>query len=392
MTDQCASFSHALPLLFLLLLLLLLLAACPAATTTTTATSWSFSLAPAQSGAGRWQEFPLAAASHLNGTGARAGATSFWRADGRHPWNRFDEVRGRLPLDRFTVAVWVKVDAAFFRAPTFGSGRADEARQSGVFWELSCLNCDGAAESAEGAPYVRHTQQQAAAAAAAAAAVCPVSVRLEATPQQAVVHTVAPGDQALAACAPVPQQTQIINGVQKVADGRWHHVAVVFDAALPTNNANPSVVARDYRLELWVDGKLDGTAEGPQNLRVLQGRVARELTVGRVSDFTTGGTANPNYMRSVMDSLEVRARALSAGDIAALAAVNCVMGEWSAWSHCKDEAGSAGSASSYRRERTRSRGIKQWPLNGGSPCSTVLAEKKACVTEIGSTQRGRGGL
>ncbi len=369
---------YTLVLLEVVLLDLVLLAARPATVvSSSSSSSWSFTLAPSRN-EGRWQEFPLPAASHVN---VSRGATSFWRANGRHPWNRFDEVQG-MPLDRFTVALWVKVDAAFW-TPTFASGQVDPTRQSGVFWELSCLNCDGNTESARGEPYERQTQQQAAAAAAAAALVCPVSIRLEATPQQAIVHTVAPGDQALAACAPIPQQTQIINGVQKVADGKWHHVAVVFDTTFPTNNNNPSVVARDYRLELWVDGRLDGTAEGPQNLRVLQGRKARELTVGRVSDFTNGGTANPNYMRSVMDTLEVRSSALSSSEIAALAKVNCIMDEWSAWSNCKAAAGS-----SYQRERTRTRGIKQWPLNGGSPCSTVLLQKKPCVTEFGSTQRG----
>ena len=225
------------------MLLLLLLTA----STAGSSSSWSYSLAP-RANEGQWQEFPLPALSHLNASG---GANSFWRRNGRHPWNRFADVGGRLPLDKFTVALWVKVDPAFW-TPSFGSGHADQARQSGVFWELSCLNCDGAVESAKGAPYVRQTQQLAEAAAAKAALVCPISIRLEATPQQAIVHTVAPRDQAMEACAPIPQQSKIINGVQKIADGKWHHVAVVFDATMPTNNANPSVVARDYRIELWL--------------------------------------------------------------------------------------------------------------------------------------------
>ena len=301
-------------------------------------------------------------------------ATSFWRQNGRHPWNRFDEVKGALPLDSFTVAVWVKVHAAFWTPASV---------QSGVFWELSCFNCDGATESSRGAPYVRQTAELANAAAAAAAVVCPVSIRLEATPQQAVVHTVAPNDQSLAACAPMPQQTQIINGVQKVADGKWHHVAVVFDAAQDSNNPNPSVVARGYRFELWVDGKLDGTAEGPQNLRILKGRKAHELTIGRVSDFTNGGTENPNYMRSTMDSLEILDYPMSAQEIATLAKVDCIMENWSDWSECRSD----GIPGSVNRERTRSRSIKQWPLNGGLPCSLVTTEKKPCVTQIGSTFR-----
>ncbi len=378
-------------LLPLALHLLILLSAAGA----TSPRRWSYSLAP-RANEGFWHAMPLAATDHRNVTAA---ATRFWRPTGRHPTNTFHAVAG-LTLDRFTVALWVKVEPQHFRQFS-----------AGVFWELACANC-GENQATWSQPELRREQQQQLEAAALADD-CPINVRLEATPQQAVVRTVLPEHQALSVCAPVPQQIQIVNGARKIADGRWHHVAVVFDTTAaqraPTAHQRnqpaqvgtmslhqQGVLGTDYRLELWVDGHLDGQAEGPQNLKLLSGRRASELTVGRSRVDHAGNTlASPagqakrvtartsasavnefGFMRATMTALEVREEALSAAAIAALAQVPCEMSAWSAWSACTLTAGSSGAA------MTRTRSVARYPLNGGTPCSSVLSQTEACESQF----------
>ena len=77
--------------------------------------SLSYTLAPAKN-EGYWHEMPVSVKNHLNETG---GATRFWRSSLRHPSNTFHETAG-LTLDKFTVALWVKVDPQFWQ--TFRTG------------------------------------------------------------------------------------------------------------------------------------------------------------------------------------------------------------------------------------------------------------------------------
>ena len=335
----------------------------------------SYSLAPAQN-EGHWHEMPIAVRNHMNTTG---GGARFWRKNKKHPSNTFVDVVG-LSLDLFSVALWVKVDPQFWQ--TF---------RSGVFWELGCSNCGDPQATWSQEDYAKlRQQQQNDLNAQAASDDCPIHIRLEATPQQAIVRTIAPENQALSTCAPVPQQIQIINGDRKIADGKWHHVAVVFDTTsaqvTPTlHQRSQGVLGTDYRLELWVDGVLDGTAEGPQNLKLLTGRLAGELTVGRTrTDGKNNAYGSPNaiasgidsmgFMQSSMSTLEIRDTAMGAVEIQRLAKVNCAMSAWTEWSQCQFE--SSTSAPATIRQRTRT--ILRHPLNGGTVCSSNMLEEKSC--------------
>jgi len=317
---------------------------------------------------------PVSVKNHLNVTG---GATRFWRSSLRHPSNTFHDTAG-LTLDKFTIALWIKVDPQFWQ--TF---------RSGVFWELACSNCGDPQATWSQADYDKQRkQQQEQLNAQAVADDCPVHIRLEATPQQVLVRTIAPQHQALSTCAPVPQQVQIINGVRKIADGHWHHVAVVFDTSkaqqIPTlHQRNQGLLGTDYRLETWVDGHLDGTTEGPQNLKLLTGRVAGELTVGRTrtdgsgneygatNAVLSGNIGSMGFMQSTMSTLEVRDYAMEQVEIQKLAMVHCIMSAWTSWSECKFQ-----KEASTVRERTRN--ILQYPINGGTKCSDIVQEEKSC--------------
>ena len=175
--------------------------------------------------------------NHLNATG---GATRFWRPDGRNPWVSFDEISG-LPLDKFTVAVWVRLDRDFADLKT------------GILWELECgTSC---------------------------ATGCPFHYRLQPTPRQIRFNTVAAENVGLQACAPQSRQPRVINGVQKIADGQWHHVAVVMDTStalhgLSDHDLKQGMLSGQYRLETYVDGELDGTIEGQAHVELLLGKTA----------------------------------------------------------------------------------------------------------------------
>ena len=324
---------------------------------------------------GYWHEMPVPVRDHLNTTG---GATRFWRKSNRHPSNTFHEVSG-LTLDKFSIALWVKVDPQYFQ--TYGSG---------VFWELGCSNCGENQATWSQNDYAKlRQQQQNDLTAEAAADDCPIHIRLEATPQQAIVRTIAPENQALSTCAPVPQQIKIINGVKKISDGKWHHVTVVFDTTAtqvtPTlHQRNQGVLGTNYRLELWIDGELDGTTEGPQNLKLLSGRLAGELTVGRTRNDGQGneygsplavksGVESMGFMQSTMSTLKIRNDAMGKIEIQRLARVDCLMSTWTQFSECKFK-----SNTDTKTVRQRTRLIQNYPLNGGTECSTVLMEEQDC--------------
>ena len=213
-----------------------------------------YTLAPSKN-EGYWHEMPVPVRNHLNHTG---GATRFWRQSLRHPSNTFHAIAG-LPLDHFSIGVWIKTDPQFW-----------QLFPSGVFWELACSNCGDPQATWSQKDYAQlRQQQQQELTAAAASNDCPIHIRLEATPQQTVVRTVAPEHQQLSTCAPISQQVQIINGIKSLNDDLWHHVVVVFDTRTTSSS---------HRMEVWVDGILDGTVQGTQNEALLAGRVASELT------------------------------------------------------------------------------------------------------------------
>ena len=258
----------------------------------------------------------------------------------------------------------------------------------GVFWELACSNCGDPQATWSQADYEKlRQQQQQQFTADAASDDCPIHIRLEATPQQTIVRTIAPEHQSLSTCAPIPQQIQIINGVKSLNDDRWHHIAVVFDTKeaqqIPTlHQKKQGVLGTNYRLEVWVDGVLDGYAEGPQNLKLLSGRTASELTVGRTrtdgngnaygsSNAIASGVKSMGFMQSTMSTLEIRTYGMKEAEIQQLANVNCVVSEWSEWGTCVLTTGE-------RAVKSRQRTILQYPMNAGSACTTVLRENMNC--------------
>lgn len=347
--------------------------------------SLSYTLAP-KNNEGYWHEMPVPVKNHLNVSG---GATRFWRKSLRHPSNTFHSVAG-LALDQFSIGVWVKTNKQFWQ--TF---------QSGVFWELACSNCGDPQATWSQAEYeALRKEQQNDLTTEAASDDCPINIRLEATPQQTIVRTIAPENQALSTCGPVPQQIQIINGVKSLNDNKWHHVAVVFDTkkaqeVRTLHERNQGVLGTDYRLELWVDGVLDGTSEGPINLKLLSGRKASELTIGRTRTDGNGnaygssgaiqsGIHSMGFMQSTMSTLEIRSYAMEKKEIENLARVDCVMSNWSGWSECILENKNVGSSSSTTAIKFRTRNISQYPMNGGSVCSTVIREEKKCESRFQS--------
>jgi len=85
-----------------------------------------------------------------------------------------------------------------------------------------------------------------------------------------------------------------INGTTDVYDGHWHHVAGVYD---------------EEKLCLYVDGKLDASAEAPGNIR------ANEEPV-----YIGGNSQMPNrFWNGLIDDVRIYSYALSAGEISEIA-------------------------------------------------------------------------
>lgn len=85
-----------------------------------------------------------------------------------------------------------------------------------------------------------------------------------------------------------------IFGTTNVNDGHWHHVAGVYD---------------EEKLCLYVDGKLDASAEAPGNIRVNEEPV-----------YIGGNSQMPNrYWNGLIDDVRVYSYALSAEEISAIA-------------------------------------------------------------------------
>jgi len=85
-----------------------------------------------------------------------------------------------------------------------------------------------------------------------------------------------------------------IYGTTDVNDGHWHHVAGVYD---------------EEKLCLYVDGKLDASAEAPGNIRVNEEPV-----------YIGGNSQMPNrFWNGLIDDVRIYSYALSAGEISEIA-------------------------------------------------------------------------
>ena len=247
---------------------------------------------------------------------SRRKASYMWRANtGRHPYLELPSVKG-LPLDSFSVSVWLKID--------MGS-------KGGIAWDLNCGNC---------------------------VSKCPASARLAITQQGAhvfVVPTDHDADSNL--CGTRAQRPRIVNTITRLITGTWRHVVVRLDAGRGI-------------FDIFVDGRRDGFVEGVVRYDTLAGRKVGNMVLGR--QFFKGRGAMP----AAYDDLQVWDHAISEEKIRSISQVDCVFTTWSAWGACTANPSPGGSVQIATRKRTRK--ISLHPLNGGKAFPAVLEESQEC--------------